>query len=679
MTGANGVKELNKQTLEAAKLQNRLILESKKYTNSLAKLEIQAQKTALAAEKQTLSAKKHNDQLVKGTQNTNTWSKALGSFAFKFNFLGNAVAMLGGGFAKLGAIVGKQVLGAMTSFFTKTDEGMEWMERKVAGLTAAWNVFSAEIGKAGKAIADNNQEATKWGDVMKTTLKVLLSTATALPKVRGWIEKVGNDMNKAAKEAEEFTTKLQNVEDAEIANISVRSAANLEIQRALQLSRDETQSIEVREAALKKSMQIEDKALAKEIEINDLRVSALQDMKASYGQFFTDVHERMLQEALAKRDNLEIESIGRTKKAENKLNEFRKEISDKYTKEQKEAWDQRQKDIIDFNNTVAKQAETTGEEIKSTNEAFILGGEDLLESATEGITEYGDAIGDMTKNEAADYLQFLKDAKDAENELLDIAKERIEYESYGYDILAALAGEMEDKDLQSIDNKRNRDLANAQATITDKKKLAAEELRIEEEYQKKEKGIKRKYTLIQAAMDIAMVWVKTSASKAAATAIATPYLLNPITAAPMAAALALALANLTRSAITQTAAIGIQAGIVSKFAKGTDSSPEGVAWVGEQGRELMIDKQGNVSLSPETATLTYLKRGTKIIPADLTNNMLNSVYSDKKPKEGEKLLPVLREIANKPVTSVNIDSNGIGYITESKTTLTRRIDKYFRN
>jgi len=51
-----------------------------------------------------------------------------------------------------------------------------------------------------------------------------------------------------------------------------------------------------------------------------------------------------------------------------------------------------------------------------------------------------------------------------------------------------------------------------------------------------------------------------------------------------------------------------------KFATGTLSSPEGFAHVGERGPELRIDPSGKVSLTPGTDTITYLEKGTKIIP-----------------------------------------------------------------
>jgi hypothetical protein len=61
---------------------------------------------------------------------------------------------------------------------------------------------------------------------------------------------------------------------------------------------------------------------------------------------------------------------------------------------------------------------------------------------------------------------------------------------------------------------------------------------------------------------------------------------------------------------------------VGGFFKGTSSSPEGLAFVGERGAELMNVPGEGLMLSPSEATLTHLKRGTEIIPHDKSMAML---------------------------------------------------------
>lgn len=66
-----------------------------------------------------------------------------------------------------------------------------------------------------------------------------------------------------------------------------------------------------------------------------------------------------------------------------------------------------------------------------------------------------------------------------------------------------------------------------------------------------------------------------------------------------------------------------------KFWTGTDSSPEGFAHIGEKGTELMIDRSGNIGLSPATDTVAYLQKGTQIIDAEKTKAIFaNAGVSD---------------------------------------------------
>lgn len=82
-----------------------------------------------------------------------------------------------------------------------------------------------------------------------------------------------------------------------------------------------------------------------------------------------------------------------------------------------------------------------------------------------------------------------------------------------------------------------------------------------------------------------------------------------------------------------------------KFAEGTNYSPEGWAITGERGHELMISPSGRMSLSGDTDTLTYLERGTKVIPADETKRILASRSLSRKDGEGGTsfdLMPLLK-------------------------------------
>lgn len=82
--------------------------------------------------------------------------------------------------------------------------------------------------------------------------------------------------------------------------------------------------------------------------------------------------------------------------------------------------------------------------------------------------------------------------------------------------------------------------------------------------------------------------------------------------------LAAAIGAISAAKIAQMAATPIP-----QYYKGTSSSPEGFAWVGEKGPELKIGPKGDVSLTPGRPTLDYLEKGTQIIPADKTKQILS--------------------------------------------------------
>lgn len=683
MTAATGIKEMNKQTVEAAKLQNKLNIESAKYANDLKKLEVAAQRTALAAEKAAVAQKKHNDTLNKAKENTNTWGKALGSFQFKFNALGNAAAMVGGKLLGLGGIITKHLVGAFTSWFTKTDEGMEFMERKIAGLKAAWNVFSQEVSKGSDKVAESidnmNTKLSEAEQGMGFWAKALGILSAFSSEGGAQFADIGKKMDVASIEAEKFTAALQDIEDAEIANISVRAKANLELAKARQLSIDETKSINERVDALQNAISIENKVADKENEINEDRITALEAMKTTYKDFWTDSHEKILQEALAKRYSLETDSLGRTRRAESTLSKFRAELEKEYTDNLKKETTERNKIIKDWNELRIKLAKDTAETEEKINADFFNSVSDDLEKLSEIAAEEYDKGADALKNWSDEEIKFMTNALKAAETLKDISEQRIEYEKYAADIALQLSDSLKEKEESDLNAKYDRDIAYAEKTIKDEEALNARKIKLTEDYEKKQKAIRKKYAIVQGMIDIAVVWAKAAAAKAMANASAAPYLVNPLTAAIVGPMLAGALLNITRSAIAQTAAIGVQTGLIAGFAKGTDSSPEGLAWVGEKGRELMIDRRGNVGFSPDKAALTYLEKGTKIIPADLTERMMMGSKRRPNDRQQNEMIPYLDKLVNKPVTSVNIDNTGISVMTETSATLTKRIDKYFRS
>lgn len=122
---------------------------------------------------------------------------------------------------------------------------------------------------------------------------------------------------------------------------------------------------------------------------------------------------------------------------------------------------------------------------------------------------------------------------------------------------------------------------------------------------------------------------------------------------------------------------------IPQFAKGTDASPEGLAITGEKGRELKISPKGKMSLTSNKASLDYLQKGTKIVPADITEQFLRFAavangFEGKADDQSilmmmDKLDGIKQAIKSKPVTSSRLTPEGILTATHlGNTTLIKR-------
>jgi len=120
--------------------------------------------------------------------------------------------------------------------------------------------------------------------------------------------------------------------------------------------------------------------------------------------------------------------------------------------------------------------------------------------------------------------------------------------------------------------------------------------------------------------------------------------------------------------IALTAGLGIiQAAVVlskkiPEFRIGTKDSPGGPAIIGEEGRELLIDTYGGVQLSPERASLVYLKPHTQIIPAKETDFIMRKALQNRDQHNtvvNVDMNPVVEAIKNKREYIFNFTDEGI--------------------
>lgn len=237
------------------------------------------------------------------------------------------------------SVVVKALKETVLAFFTKSEEGMDLLERKVNGLKASLGVLQGEFIKLGKSmVGERGDEATPWGTRIVQGIKILLTTANFIPGVTKYFDDLADKMNKAGEAAERYTLINQELKDAERAMIVPRAQANAEIVKARLLYADDTNSTKVRIAALEKALKLEDETARKEIEHQQWVILNIRDrniMLEEQGKL-TDENRKELEEAIAREIDLQRESNQRQVRATNSLNAARKEAHDEEMKRLKE-------------------------------------------------------------------------------------------------------------------------------------------------------------------------------------------------------------------------------------------------------------------------------------------------------------------------------------------------------
>lgn len=137
----------------------------------------------------------------------------------------------------------------------------------------------------------------------------------------------------------------------------------------------------------------------------------------------------------------------------------------------------------------------------------------------------------------------------------------------------------------------------------------------------------------------------------------------------------------------------VKAQPLPQFAKGTDNSPEGLAEVGERGRELIRDgKTGKWALTPDKSTVTYLTKHSQVITNAETERILTQDHNSKadnylsnsikqlKPQQidyskiGQE---VGKHISKIPVNVTNFDQDGVTKFVMGRSSKIKRLNKKY--
>ena len=211
------------------------------------------------------------------------------------------------------------VIGSLAAYFTQTKRGAELLEQAFAGVGAAVAVITDRISQIGSAIAK----------VFSGDFK------GAAEEVKGALSGISDEIVEEANAAARLKKELQGLKDAtRVFNIE-KANTRQEIAKALLLAEDETKSNEVRLQGLKDALELEEKTTAKELELQRLRVKAVEE-EVGLGESMEEDLQRLNDEKI-KLIDLETASIKQRKKVVTQVFEFERSINAERLALEKEA------------------------------------------------------------------------------------------------------------------------------------------------------------------------------------------------------------------------------------------------------------------------------------------------------------------------------------------------------
>jgi hypothetical protein len=260
------------------------------------------------------------------------------------------------------------VIGSLAAYFTQTKRGAELLEQAFAGVGAAVAVITDRVSQIGGAVAKFFSGDFKG----------------AAEEVKGALSGISDEIVEEANAAARLKKELQGLKDeTRVFNIE-KANTRQEIAKALLLAEDETKSNEVRLQGLKDALELEEKTTAKELELQRLRVKAVEE-EVGLGESMEEDLQRLNDEKI-KLIDLETASIKQRKKVVTQVFEFERSINAERIALEKEAATKRaelaklsEEELlkqIELDNKeterLAKQEETRQENIVSIVDRFKI-------------------------------------------------------------------------------------------------------------------------------------------------------------------------------------------------------------------------------------------------------------------------------------------------------------------
>lgn len=692
------------------------------------KLAVLNERTRRAAQENRKFAKSQVEQ----AKSTNTFSKALGSFQFKFNALGNIAANV---FSRLTQGVKQFLKGSLEAF-----------DKQIKAEKSLFVAMEGRVGATNRLIqqAKQLQKLTLFGDEDTIRAQALIAAFVdeeaaikrVIPLVQDMAQAKGMDLAGAA----DLVSKTLG------SSTNALSRYGIEVTGAV----GSTERLESLTRGLTDAFGGQAQAAA----LVDAQFTSLKntigDIQESIGGFIADtIFLFKVQTGLLGKNLEQVIAISEEEiAAGNRFKEFVKELGDDASSEavisklqevkaeQKEIEDRYNNIVKGFSDLSKAEKDVAIETTKSLRSQKLFYDEliPLIESQIDNIEDAEDArrkeleaynnskIEEKRRAEAvetAKYLKLLQEIRDESGNLVEEEQEAVSligdefakaWETIGKSTEGVFQ-DLEDSVNQTFDNttEKIQEETEARRRQQEEERQAALDLRdikietanqsfdvfkalsdrridkvnkelaegvISEEKAEKEKRKIRRQTAVldkvQSLFNIAIntaVGVSNAASKVATIPLI-PFIIG--------------------LGIAQAATV--IATPIPQFEKGVDSAPGGLAVTGEKGQELMFGPDGKISLTPDHATLMDVDRGTKIIPADVTKEIMKyaavATGMGSRANDSKLIVEMMgriddsterlrRELKNKPVASSILTPAGILTSTHKGNTTIKKLNKFF--
>lgn len=525
------------------------------------------------------------------------------------------------------------LLSPIIAYFTSTAEGMDRVDVATAKWKATLQVLKDRLTDTGKNMIATTEEASKFNKELEKGPRNFIQNWGNL--ISNLFPKLSKDIKEARESAAELAKTLDEVSEGE-AKWGVEVAElELQQQRLILQSKNRTLTEEERLSKLDEAIRLEEQIKDKRIEFADKELEAVVNAAADILATEQKVDQTLVggeRVAAYRKFAKELIDLGREKDdaiSESLIGSLLKQTEAEKASVTIEEKVQTQRDVLSDKRLDRLAKETAAaqkaadaeldlyraryeEQVRLSHEQYLKEKEIRDKEAKDqkalidGINVRNEDRKAREKKQSEDRIKQLEKEKEANIKHLE--EMLFYYQDYSNAILN-LTGSITANRIQSIDLQLKKldeqteyelKMAGDNAVKKEQIELTAETRR--RQLEKKRLEEIQKQARFEKAVALTQAGINTALA-------ITKVIPNPILMALAAALGAIQVAAIAAKPIPQ-------------FFKGTESSPEGLAFVGERGSELKVEPSGKMSLTPGVPTLDYLKAGTQIIPHDETMKML---------------------------------------------------------